>query len=425
MCGTGSETGFVLRQEDSAMAALERFSRPTHIALVLIAASAFAIPSAQAQLPSGYSGPGRYQIQNVASGKVLDVDLRDGRTIRQWAAAYGSDQLNPPNNVRNQQWDIAEAGAGFVRIKSAQTGMNLDVQQPYVHEAVPVILSRPGNDQTQLWRIEDVGQGWVKITSRIGKSLDLPDGSHSNGTHLQVFPPNGGDNQKFLLIRIDGQRRDVLIRREVDDGRDHDGYRDRDNEFRGWGESYMVYCPSDDMGRAWCPADSRFGVRMIRQRSEATCIEGQTWGYGKRGIWVDRGCRADFRVTGDWQRNAAALVYCPSDYMNRYFCPIDTRDGVFIIRQRSEADCVFNRTWGYDRDRIWVDRGCRADFEVVDRRQSEWREWSRDWDDDDRRGWERDHERYHDRDREDYRDRGDRRDEDRDRDRDDRPPSLN
>jgi len=405
------------------MAALERFSSPTHVALALIAASAFAIPLAQAQSPSGYSGPGRYQIENVASGKVLDVDLRDGRTIRQWAAAYGSDQLNPPNNVRNQQWDIEEAGSGFVRIKSAQTGMNLDVQQPYVHEAVPVILSRAGNDQTQLWRIEDVGQGRVKITSRIGKSLDLPDGSHSNGTHLQVFPPNGGDNQQFLLLRIDGRRRDVPI----DDRRDHDGYRDRDSEFHGWGESYMVYCPSDDMGRAWCPADSRFGVRIIRQRSDAPCIEGQTWGYGKRGIWVDRGCRADFRVTGNWQKNAAALVYCPSDDMGRNFCSVNTLDGVFIIRQRSEADCVYNRTWGYNRQYIWVDRGCRADFEIVDRRESEWREWSRDWSDDDRRGWDRDHPRdpdfYHDRDDRHDHDRDDRRDEDRDRD--DRPPSLN
>jgi hypothetical protein len=186
---------------------------------------------------------------------------------------------------------------------------------------------------------------------------------------------------------------------------------DRDGEFHGWGESYIVYCPSDDMERVWCPADARFGVRMIRQRSEAACIEGQTWGYGKRGIWADRGCRADFRVVGDWQSRAAALVYCPSDYMNRNFCPVDTRDGVFIIRQRSEADCVFNRTWGYDRDRIWVDRGCRADFEIVDRREREWFEWSRDWDDDDRHGWERDHRR----------DRDGRRDRDRDWDRDDRP----
>ena len=413
------------------MAALQRFSK---VALAMIAVSAFAIPLAQAQSPSGYSGPGRYQIESVASGKVLDMDLRDGRTVRQWAAAFGSDQLNPPNNARNQQWDIEEAGFGFVHIKSAQTGMNLDVQQPNIRAAVPVILSRPGKDQTQLWRIEDVGQGQVKITSRIGKSLDLPDGSHSNGTHFQVFPPNAGDNQKFLLFRIDGRGHDAARdgRREGET-RDHDNdFRNRDidsrsrdiesrghdYEFRGWGDTYMVYCASDAMERVWCPADSRFGVRVIRQRSQAACVENETWGYGKRGIWVDRGCRADFRVTGDWQSRAAALIYCPSDYMNRNFCPVDTRDGVFIIRQRSEADCLFNRTWGYDRDRIWVDRGCRADFEIVDRRDREWREWSRDWSDDDRRGWDRDHPP----DRDDRRDRDDR---DRDRDRDDRPPFLN
>lgn len=190
--------------------------------------------------------------------------------------------------------------------------------------------------------------------------------------------------------------------------RDRDG--DRGGQFVGWGETYMVYCASDEMERAWCPADSRFGVKLIRQRSEASCIEGSTWGYGKRGIWVDRGCRADFRVSGDWQRNAAALVYCPSDYMQRNFCRVNTLDGVFIVRQRSEADCVFNRTWGYSRDGIWVDRGCRADFEVIDRRAPEWRDWSRNWDEDDRRAWEREHERYRDdhRDRDDYRDRDDR-----------------
>lgn len=88
--------------------------------------------------------------------------------------------------------------------------------------------------------------------------------------------------------------------------------------------------------------------------------------------------------------------------MRRHGCSIDTRDGVLIVRQRSEADCIYGRTWGYDRQGIWVDRGCRADFEVIDRRDREWR----DWDDDDRR------------------DRDDRRDHDRDdrRDRDDRPP---
>jgi hypothetical protein len=169
-------------------------------------------------------------------------------------------------------------------------------------------------------------------------------------------------------------------------------------QFKGWGEGFHIYCASDDMNRNWCPADARFGVRLARQRSEAPCILNQTWGYGKRGIWVDRGCRADFRIAGDWDARTATLFYCASDDMRRHGCSIDTRDGVFIVRQRSEADCVYGRTWGYDRGGVWVDRGCRADFEVIDRRNPEWRDW-----DDDHRG------------RNDDRDRDDRR-------RDDRPP---
>jgi hypothetical protein len=50
--------------------------------------------------------------------------------------------------------------------------------------------------------------------------------------------------------------------------------------------------------------------------------------------------------------------------MRRNFCGVNTSGGVRLVRQRSDADCVYNRTWGYDRRGIWVDRGCRADFEV-------------------------------------------------------------
>jgi len=57
-------------------------------------------------------------------------------------------------------------------------------------------------------------------------------------------------------------------------------------------------------------------------------------------------------------------IYCASDNMERNYCNADTRNGVRIIRQRSESDCIYGRTWGYDRRGIWVDRGCRADFEV-------------------------------------------------------------
>ena len=151
----------------------------------------------------------------------------------------------------------------------------------------------------------------------------------------------------------------------------------------GWGDSFNVYCASDDGGRELCPVDARRGVRLIRQRSGSPCILGQTWGYGPRGIWVDRGCRADFRIAGDWNARTAALIYCASDDMHRHGCDMDTRDGVFLVRQRSGSDCIYNRTWGFDGHDIWVDRGCRADFEIIDRRNDEWRDWddSRDRDD--------------------------------------------
>jgi hypothetical protein len=42
--------------------------------------------------------------------------------------------------------------------------------------------------------------------------------------------------------------------------------------------------------------DRRRDIQLNRQISGSACIEGQTWGTDNRGIWVDRGCRAEFRV---------------------------------------------------------------------------------------------------------------------------------
>ena len=60
----------------------------------------------------------------------------------------------------------------------------------------------------------------------------------------------------------------------------------------------VITCSSNNMGRNQCPANTSGGVRLIRQRSDSDCIYNRTWGYDKRGIWVDRGCRADFEVGG-------------------------------------------------------------------------------------------------------------------------------
>jgi DUF3011 family protein len=142
--------------------------------------------------------------------------------------------------------------------------------------------------------------------------------------------------------------------------------------WNGWDNGYNIYCASDDGRRHVCPTDTRGGIRLVRKRSDASCDFGRSWGYDRRGIWVDHGCRADFQIGGDrgWRPGGDRMttITCSSDDMRRHTCDVDTRGGVQLIRQRSEADCIYSRTWGYDRRGIWVDRGCRADFQIGARR---------------------------------------------------------
>jgi hypothetical protein len=43
--------------------------------------------------------------------------------------------------------------------------------------------------------------------------------------------------------------------------------------------------------------------------------------------------------------------------------PIDGR--ARLVKRKSDAPCIEGSTWGQKRDRVWVNRGCRATFEVV------------------------------------------------------------
>jgi Protein of unknown function (DUF3011) len=155
-----------------------------------------------------------------------------------------------------------------------------------------------------------------------------------------------------------------------------------------------IYCASDDFYRHFCPVYGSGGVELIRQRSDSSCIYGRTWGVARGGIWVDRGCRADFAVgTGEYAyrrgRAGVRTFYCSSDDFNFRGCRVDTYGGVRLIRQRSEAPCVFGQTWGFDDRGVWVDSGCRADFAVGARYGGRYRQ-NDDYDDDyDRDDWHR------------------------------------
>ena len=62
--------------------------------------------------------------------------------------------------------------------------------------------------------------------------------------------------------------------------------------------------------------------------------------------------------------NAQNSVRCESDDGRYQSCPVDTRGGVTLSRQLSSHGCWQGDTWGFDRNRIWVTNGCRAEFNV-------------------------------------------------------------
>ncbi len=59
-------------------------------------------------------------------------------------------------------------------------------------------------------------------------------------------------------------------------------------------QSGYITCESMLGQYQYCPADTQNEVRLTTQTSSTSCTKDYSWGYDYRGIWVDRGCRAEF-----------------------------------------------------------------------------------------------------------------------------------
>ena len=136
----------------------------------------------------------------------------------------------------------------------------------------------------------------------------------------------------------------------------------------------LVRCESPSGRIQRCPVDVGRGVSLAKQLSRAQCVEGESWGYDRAGIWVSHGCRAEFELGHD--RGPAVAVVAPDDGRpertlrcesiegQERRCSEGPFRGVQLTRQLSRSSCVEGTSWGWDRDAVWVSQGCRADFRV-------------------------------------------------------------
>lgn len=140
----------------------------------------------------------------------------------------------------------------------------------------------------------------------------------------------------------------------------------------GQGGTQTLRCESQKGRTQHCRVDTRGGVRLGRQLSKAACVQGRSWGHDRNGVWVSQGCRAEFVIGagggssgGQWPgQGGGQVLRCESERDRYRRCDVRINRGVELSRQLSKTQCVQGNNWGWDRNGIWVDRGCRAEFRV-------------------------------------------------------------
>jgi hypothetical protein len=108
------------------------------------------------------------------------------------------------------------------------------------------------------------------------------------------------------------------------------------------------------------PVDGR--ALLVKQKSDAPCIQGRSWGQRGDRVWVDKGCRAKFEVSVG--SGTGQQVECWSEQQRYRECRIPSGYVAKLVRDDSGGKCRNASAWGTRDGLIWVNYGCKGRFEL-------------------------------------------------------------
>lgn len=172
-------------------------------------------------------------------------------------------------------------------------------------------LSRSPCVEGQTWGVRE-GEIWVKAGCRADFRLGEVDPVTPGPRYIKCESPSGGGRRHCATETLGGvsmirqlsksqciqhstwgfDRKGVWVSQgcraefQIGEGRIAD-------EVLG---PQQVRCESDRGRERRCEVGVWKGAELTRQLSKSPCVQGHSWGWDQRGVWVSRGCRAEFTV---------------------------------------------------------------------------------------------------------------------------------
>ncbi|KAK6190285.1 hypothetical protein SNE40_002191 [Patella caerulea] len=113
-------------------------------------------------------------------------------------------------------------------------------------------------------------------------------------------------------------------------------------------------------------ATSVVAMDVLKRKSRSTCTFGSSYGFHGNTVWVNNGCRADFRVC---YKATWVLVICSSEHFRPAMCPIPTGGkrivALDLYKKISRSACRLNQSFYLRGNAVRVVDGCRGLFKVT------------------------------------------------------------
>ncbi|MBQ9068113.1 MAG: cell wall-binding repeat-containing protein, partial [Eggerthellaceae bacterium] len=142
-----------------------------------------------------------YYIRNLGSGLVLGTK---GNSTAPGASVVQRGY----SNVDDVLWSIAKTASGSVTIRSLKSGMALDITRAAYANGTTINIRTPNGTAAQRFAVRSTeslvdGAVYSIFLAANGRVMDVPGGTGTYATQMQLYDYNGSPAQKFVARRVE------------------------------------------------------------------------------------------------------------------------------------------------------------------------------------------------------------------------------